>query len=395
MKKILSLILALVTCFTAFAFVGCTPAEQNPTSNEIVIADFEKFEPDFQLIRLMNRFGAVSVNEDAQYVKSGKYSAKLQPTGSYSQNAKPFMYFPLTSERFNYNYSDMTTYDYVQMWVYNAQDTNKNMEIGVVGQINSVDSVEKATDTIVDLKPGWNRVIYFPNYDMIGLAGDPNNIPGLFLGFDHTHTRDIEEAPVFYIDDVIIKKAATPHEVKDVIQLDPGEIINFEKDYQRYVITLDVANEKCTPDYGIVNSSEVGIQATSGNSMLKLVTKPGDVFHASWPMFVIPQKVVRESGYMNIPEEDWDKYQICFDVYAETASLDFYPEFFASGGRNRKAYKIIAEKGKWVTFRLTLSEMVTSHVIDPGYIRMAWGEYVTGGEMTFYFDNFRYERIAD
>ena len=395
MKKILSLILALVTACTAFAFVGCAPTDQAPTSNEIVIADFEKFEPDFQLINLMNRFGAIRVNEDTQYVKSGKYSAKLQPTGSYSQFAKPFMYFPLTSERFNYNYSDMTTYDYVSMWVYNAQDTNKNMEIGVIGQINSVDSVEKATDTVVDLKPGWNRVIYFPNYDMIGLAGDPNNIPGLFLGFDHTHTRDIEEAPVFYLDDVIIKKAATPHEVKDVIQLDPGEIIDFEKDYQRYVITLDVANEKCIPEYGIVTSEEVGIQATSGNSMLKLVTKPGDVFHATWPMFVIPQKVVRESGYMNIPQEDWSKYQICFDVYAETASLDFYPEFFRAGGNNRQAYKIIAEKGKWITFRLNLADMVTSHVVDPGFIRMAWGEYVTGGEMTFYFDNFRYERIAD
>jgi hypothetical protein len=38
--------------------------------------------------------------------------------------------------------------------------------------------------------------------------------------------------------------------------------------------------------------------------------------------------------------------------------------------------------------------MVEAHVSDPGYIRIAWAEYVTGGEMTFYFDNFRYEKIA-
>jgi hypothetical protein len=395
MRKLLSLILALVTLFTAFAFTGCTPAEQNPTdSKKIDLADFEQYKPDFQLRRLMNNFGAVNVNKDEKYVKSGKVSAKLQPLGGYAQAKTPFLYFPLESERFEYNYTDMTKYESVSMWVYNAETATKNMEIGLVTSITDINTVEKIAGMVCSLVPGWNKVVYYPDLDIINLSYDVTAIPGVYIGFDNANSRDLEDAPVFYVDDVVITKTDVVKEFRDIIELDPGEIANFEKDYQKNILSLIVANAKCVPDMSIVTSAEAGVTATSGNKMLKVVTKPGDTPELTWPMFVIPEKVVRKSGYMNIPREDWSKYQICFDVYAETAAKTFYPEFFGSGGAGWKAYNVRAVKGQWSTFRLSLSDMVEAHVSDPGYIRIAWAEYVTGGEMTFYFDNFRYEKIA-
>ena len=393
MKKLLSLILALVTCFTAFAFTGCAPTEQNPTDDKrIVLADFEQFEPDFQLMRLMNRFGAVSVNEDAQYVKSGKYSAKLQPLGAYAQSAKPFAYIPLESDRFGYNYTDFTKFGSVAMWVYNAQNSNEVMEVGLVASISDINTVEKITGTVVSLTPGWNRVVYYPDLNILNLAYDVTSVPGLYFGFEHTHSRYLEDAPVYYLDDVVLNKTDKVYEVQDIIQLDPGEIVDFEKDYQKNIISLLVANAKCIPDISIVTSAEAGVTATSGNRMLKVVTKPGDANEATWPTFFIPEKIVRKSGYKDIPKEEWSKYSICFDVYAVTGNKTFFPEFYSSGGNGWKAYNVHAEVGKWTTFRIPFTGMVENHVTDPGYIRIAWAEYTTGGDMTFYFDNFRFEK---
>ena len=139
MKKLLSLILALVISATTFSLVGCAPSQQTPTdSKKIVLADFEQYKPDFQLMRIMNNFGAVNVNKDAQYVKSGTTSAKLQPLGGYAQSSQPFVYFPLESELFDYDYQDFTKYESVSMWVYNAESEIENMEVGLVAAISDI-----------------------------------------------------------------------------------------------------------------------------------------------------------------------------------------------------------------------------------------------------------------
>ena len=42
--------------------------EQTEQPGQIVLYNFEQFEPDFQLMRLQNEFGAVNVNLDMNYI---------------------------------------------------------------------------------------------------------------------------------------------------------------------------------------------------------------------------------------------------------------------------------------------------------------------------------------
>ena len=82
MKKLFVSLLASIMAFSALAFTGCQKEEEETgTPTQVVLADFEKFEPDFQLMRISKHFGAVTVNTDATYVKSGTTSAKVQPLG--------------------------------------------------------------------------------------------------------------------------------------------------------------------------------------------------------------------------------------------------------------------------------------------------------------------------
>ena len=116
--------LALCLCFIT-PLLGCAekPEEkETPETNTIKIADFEQWEPDFGLMRVMPSFGKVSENRDENFVKSGKASAKIQPLGGKSDIKLPLMYFPTVSTRFGYDRSDFSRVECVDMWMYNAKN---------------------------------------------------------------------------------------------------------------------------------------------------------------------------------------------------------------------------------------------------------------------------------
>ena len=84
MKKLASVILlASVLCLSAAGFAGCArdreqqdaPAAQDP--NTVMLYDFEDFETGVEPLILLNYFGKVSLNTDAQYVRGGSGSLKM------------------------------------------------------------------------------------------------------------------------------------------------------------------------------------------------------------------------------------------------------------------------------------------------------------------------------
>ena len=394
MKKIFGLMLSFVLLFSLFSFVGCNENESkgDTQAGEVVIADFEKWAPDFQIMRPMNSFGVVSVNEDPQYVHGGEASAKLQPMGGYSVQKVPYVYFPLSSELFSFNYCDFSLVDYITFFIYNAQDEAAALDFGLVTTIVDINNTERASGGTFQLQPGWNEIVYYPDLTIINLSYDITDIQGIYLGFENAGVRDPEDAPVFYLDDVVMRRLDEPVEVENIIELDEGEICDFEKAYQQYIITYDCPNTKCIPDMSIVEAAEYGLTAPSGEKVLRIVTKPGDATEGSWPRFTIPEKIVRESGFMNIPSEEWSEYRFCFEVYAETQNRTFFPEFYSQGGSNWTATNVSARRGQWVTYSVDFTNFSEDVVSNPGFIKIAWAEYIDAGELVFYFDNFRVEK---
>lgn len=397
-KKVLSSVLACVTLLSSFAFASCDKSkDQKPEVEQIVLADFEKFEPDFQLIRLSKHFGAVNVNTDSTYVKSGTTSAKVQPLGHVPSKSQPMMFFPLSSVTYEYDYKDFTYFDNVNMWIYNAESEPLEVEIGFVEKMLDIKDYATIPGEMNTLKPGWNKIVYYPDLNSLNLVCDINNFLGVYLRFEHTPSYELEDAPVLYIDDVQLKKAPKQQVVEEVIKLDKGEILNFDKAWQQNVLVVNAANASTMPEVSVVKASDENIplmdDGREEDFMLKVVTKASNL--SGWPNIEIPAKVIKKSGVTGIPKTERSMYNICFDVYAVDNDKYFYPDYGIAMWGNWHSTNHLAQRGKWTTYRYNLTLVPGSIYGSLAGIRVSWSEYFEGGDMTFYFDNFRLEYVGD
>ena len=401
LKKAVSSILASLTLLTSFAWAGCDliKKEEETEVKQIVLADFEKFEPDFQLIRLSKFFGAVNVNTDPAYVKSGNTSAKVQPLGHVPSKSQPMMFFPLSSERFDYDHKDFSYYDNVNMWVYNAESETIDVEIGFVEKMLDIKDYATIPGEINTLKPGWNKVFYYPVLNSLNLVCDVTNFLGVYLRFPNTPSYELEDAPVLYIDDVLLKKSPEQQQIQELIQLDKGEILNFDKSWQQNVLIVNAPNDDTTPEISIVKAEDENISVIEDGRkedyLLKVVTKSSNHSGWPWPGFEIPAKVIKKSGATGIAKAERSKYNICFDVYAVEGNKYFYPDYGIAMWANWHATNHEAKAGKWTTYRYNLTLIPSSIYGGLSNIRISWPEYMEGGDMTFYFDNFRLEYVGD
>ena len=408
MRKIASLLLIAVSLTTTMTFAGCKKEKTEESKPQTVMfADFEQWAPDFQLMRVMSNFGAVSVNEDTEFVHGGKASAKLQPLGGYrvsqapfkyKQSDPPYVYFPLSSVNFEYDHSNVAKIEKIRLHLYNAQSEQKTVKIGFVAQIVNIEETVRTAGTEFALKPGWNEINYFPDYALLNVLCDMHDVPGLYLEFEKTASRDIADAPVFYLDDIELTLRKTPAEAAEA-EFAPGEICDFEKRYQEFIIAVEAIKEETRGDVKVVRAADEGLVAPSGERVLKLVTKPGSVDYATWPTFAIPENIVRKSGFMNIPKDEWADYVFRFEVYMKDTTDYFYAEYFVAGNNNRHAISVNAripgkkpQTGKWLTYEQPFTEFASAIIENPGYMRIAWAEYSAQEERTYYFDNFRFEK---
>lgn len=394
MKKIFSIFLSVLAFCSAFGFGSCESNKTQETS--VVFSDFEKFEPDFQLIRPMNYFGVVSVNKEAEYIKSGETSAKLQPLGNYANGDLPFVYIPFMSKRFQYDYTNFAKIKSVTLWIYNAETSMQEVEFGYVMKVINIDAVEKQSFAKYQIEPGWTKLVIYPDMEQLSLIGNPKNIPGIYLGFDNANSRAVEHAPTFYMDDIVINLLEKEAATKDVVQLEAGEIADFEKDWQRKMLSILSPKSICTPAVSIVKAKDENLTAPSGEKILKVVMKPGDKEFGTYPRFIIPEKVMQSSGFKDIDPDDYAKYAFKFDVYAKTERV-LYATFTTSGGWSQKVFAYEPTAEVWTTFSLSFTDVLlnSTHISNPGIFSVSWPEHVTGGDIVMYFDNFRFEKIAE
>lgn len=398
MKKVLSLLTAVPLMLSAFAFVGCKDKTEESGNKQVVLCDFERFEPDFQLMRLMNSFGAVNVNKDAQYVKSGETSAKLQPIGNYSTQTDPYAYIKTQSDRFKYDYTDFTWVNSVSMWIYNTQETKQKMEVGLISIINNFNSVGKTACSTYELETGWNKVVVYPDYDKLSFTMDVTSVKGVYIGFKNAGVRDPEEGPIYYLDDVTLNMANEQIQIDTDYELDEGEVANFEYDYQAGMVSYTTPVDRIAPDVFVVDASSEGIGASDGAKILKVVAKKGK----GWPSVVIPQKIMEASGFAKIPENERANYVFRCDVYM-ASKLQLYTTIYSSTGtcEAKQIPNTATTTGKWMTMSIGFNNVISTNekhnariFEKPGKWSVSWGGFDDEEEKVFYLDNFRYEKIA-
>lgn len=414
-RKIIFTLLCILTALSFVFAVGCNNTTTNGGKGDgipkkdngktIVLADFEQWIPDFQLIRTVKYFGNLDVNKDVAYVKNGKQSLKMQPLGSYTSGSMPTVFFPTLSKTYGYNFSNFLQIEKITFEFFNAEDTEIKVAVGLVTAIDRVDYFDKTSVEFQVLAPNaWTQVTYNVNVSALSIDADVENILGVYVTFENVHSREIADAPVIYLDDLVMHKAEKPAEIVDLVDLDENEYLDFEKDWQKFVVS--VRSQGDPPELNIVKASDITVngqpfEATSGEKLLKVVASVGSVPSGSYPGFTFSKKLLQRSLFGSIKLEDLGATTFAFDVYnnsdyATLMGISFYNS--TAMKRLEKGYTF--EPNKWTTFSVNLKDLYeeykeknknkTELFDDPGTIQIYWPEFVEGGNREFYFDNFRY-----
>lgn len=393
-SKILAFILSLIMSLT---LIGCAPTkDDNQGGGEggnqipegtVVLTSFENRVKELQLIRVLDGVGDIDITSNKNYVKTGDNALAVRPLGKYYSATNPFFYYMLKSEMLGYDYRDLSYIRQVSAEIYNAESEVVPMNFGLVMEVVTTDIVNKTNPVKFDLQPGWNTVTYNIDVSVINILYDPLDAQGVYFGFNRVGSRDIEDAPEIYIDDIKLHFAKTKQEAANLLEFkneaNRKEICDFDKLYQRHIMFTETEDPSCEAELSVENLSvKYGIEASSGNNALRIKMKPGG---STWNKFVIPQGIMQACDLKNIAEGLWETTYFCFDIQvrdmnkASDRTLAMYPEFFDSGyGSCANNWACEAAVGKWTTFRIKLADLVNGRaggkakVTSPGNFRMAW-----------------------
>lgn len=426
MKKKKLLLTAITAALTVSASLGALAActSSNPTSSSDegkkvrsltwTIADFESWETGIQLIRTGKYFGAISPNEDAKYVKSGKGSAHLQPLGGYRTGSIPRFFFPTASELFDFDNSDFSDAKEITFEFFNAEETPVNVAVGLVPSIQTVDEYSMTEQEYVALAPQeWTTVKYTVDTSVLAIAHDVTNIRGVYVSFENVNSRELEDAPSVYLDDVLLTRYQVAPVIRDIITIEGNTMLDFEEDWSQYVI--GVRNTTNAPSVKVVTASEVTVgateetqvplQAQSGDKVLEVTAKTGDNAN-NYPGISLSGALFTKSMFGKMQPSDYGSVTFSFDLYDNfdvqvgktTKESHRYGMFFTSG-RKQVQYIFYGEPYQWNTFSLSMRDLYDTWQAKysgndeiftaPSGFSLFWPDH-TGAERKIYIDNMHF-----
>lgn len=446
-----ALIAVCVLCSVACSGKESSTEEQAITktvnSFKADLLNFEQWYPDFSITRLGTMAGKATRNSDKAFVKTGNYSMLIRTVGGQVAYKNPVFWFPTSSSYYGFDYRDFTKVNYVSAWLYNDNETDKKLVVGLVTDYSMTDPTMLKGDEYVLKANAWNNVKYYVDFSALS-AGNKveeftaRNIVGVYLQFEHTKTNTLENAPKYYLDDMSLIFRDTPGEIKEVVSFkqineNSWEICNFEESWQRYIFdTVETSSAKTLPRHSVVKASDYGLQASSGKNVLR-VEFPAKSTSAPTQYLSIPEDFMRKlfstffydtgrgEGNENvIPEEEWTKYGLSFDVYCadeidQTLIVTFWLKNRATpAGPFDDIYgkDEVAISGQWTTYTCNLGNMALKSATEksmstatykdgdrlknPGCMTITWAGrrgYTDADEdkfSTVFFDNFRLVKFS-
>ena len=307
MKRIMALLLALCTVLPVAACGDKTPDEQAKTDT-VIVCDFESRD-EVRKIDFGNYFGRNSLNSDKTFVRSGEKSLKIQTQGyglGDGTGGYPYISFAtgyLADSDDETDYGDFELVEYVMFDIYNDNADEKKITIALEDK-----NYQRTSDKEYVLPAkSWSRVVYDTNRANLSLTFDMAHVRTVIVSFEPT--RFDEELPTYYIDRYAYKYAAEKAEAQ--ITLDEDEICSFDKEYQAYATVSSImgggGSRVCVPATSINTSPKF---AKSGSS-LRVDMAHGSVQDASWPYFVLSEKLLKSIDFTKYGMDD----EIVFDLY--------------------------------------------------------------------------------
>ncbi len=389
--RILSLILSMVMAVSLF--VGCNDEKSNDENSNVVtkvsnssrddLYNFEQWKPDFSCIKLQKLFGVVTRNKNKDYCKSGDYSAKLQPIGGHIEASTPVVWFPTFSETWNFDYRDFSYVDYVSVWMYNDNDEDKQITIGLVSKYTRFEVITQLQGQTFNLKSKeWTLVKYVIDFGSMTIGSnvtrdDMINVQGIYMQFKTAISPDVDKAPVYYVDDISLTYKESVNTFESPLSFDPNAdikyLLNFDAIWQDNVSFFKVTKPESAPSQMVINGSDVGVNPTSGNRFVQIkfpLMKASDGYSQAWHRWMIPEQMMKEFWKTYIynpdltnpyvtPRDEWKKWYLCYDVYnANDFTFNLSLKFFASDGNAGRWANAGASAnmipGEWTTVRISV-----------------------------------------
>ena len=418
-KKGLIAILIIALLAVSTSLMACNRKKNNgetlPDANPLVwtIADFETAK-DFDLMRVDQYFGAVYVNTDARFVKSGKRSAQMHPLGGARTGAMPIAFLPLKSELYDYDKTDVSAVKEITYEVYNNESEPVNVAVGLVITA-SPSSHTKTPIEYQAVAPGqWTTVTYKVDTSVLSLDNEVMNFFGVYIAFENARSRDEADAPDIYVDDIVMYSYETAPEIRNLIDLKENEYLDFESDWQKYV--LGTRNTDSAPELKIVKASDykagpapkagasdtrAALTAPSGENVLRALAPVGENKASYYPGIKFSKRILKESLFGQISESDYGNVTFSLSIFNNSPYTQrFGIKFSNEAGKEVYEQNIYPEPYQWVEYRITLMYLYeklyakygdNSLFENPGAIEIIWDEFNEGGDREFFIDYIHFE----
>ncbi|MGN1040055.1 MAG: hypothetical protein ACI4QL_01355 [Candidatus Fimimonas sp.] len=402
-KKIISIAMGIVLALLATALVGCdkTPVDDNkPDGDEqsFVYADFEQWAPDFQLIRVGKYSGSVSVNKDPAYSSEGKgQSCLFRPVGSYASKSTAKFVFPTYSTEFSFNYRDFSDVQSISFSFFNAEDKEVKVGLGLTPTITSIDT-SKSTEPEWHVLPSkvWTTLEYKVNQTALGFLYDVTKIDGFYVEFENLGSRDIEDAPHVYLDDVVFNKYLVTPPMGEGLRINGMEFLDFEDELQNEAVSCD-GPANCKPEGKIVKASDCGITATSGEYVYSLTFTPGERNDGlTWSWMIVSNLVTKSSLLNKVDSETAKDLVISIDIYNDTDEVQ-YLEFDFLYYEMAIFNSLELKPKQWTTFKFSMKPVIEKFgdFAEQGVLRIVYPEYVGDSDRRFFIDNIYFEWASE
>lgn len=423
-KKLTAMLLAGLLTASLASFAGCGDKKEEAAENtdEVLLNDFEEFEKDVQLIRLLNGFGVVNHNKDKTYVKSGDCSIQLRPKGYNYSTVPPYLVLPTYSTRFEYGYGDFTQVESISMWFYNAEEEEIEVGVGLLtGAINNGQwyaTASRCPAGYFMLKEGWNHIEYdvLPSWLELHSSFDIDEVHGIYVECPYSGSFDIEDSPTLYMDEVRLHytQETRSNEINIDLKHDEEkgvwEIADFESSYENMAFTTPrtgSANPKsCVPTTKVVDASKHSVITTDGSGVLEITLRAGTGEYG-WP-FIYCNAEFMQYAFKKVGKDLVDNpqnYEIKFDLFnAQNFKQGLTLYLKTADGKDAIPYgtSVKAEPHSWTTFSYNIGKLNDNspnkdYAANPGTLQWASAQYPNAEDTSdryILIDNIRIEKIA-
>ncbi len=303
--------------------VACNKGEEE-TGTRVVLYDFEQ---SILPVGMFQDFGALDINEDAEYVHGGVRSLELRPASD--GETEPLMYFPFESSVLGFDYKNGDRISEVRFWCY----APKQMTVQA-GLYFTADVGKRAAPSEIALEQGWNEAVYTLDHASLALVNDLSATYGFYLIFT-ADTVPASENVKLYVDDLSILVQDEDIEYEVVIPeltKQTGDVIAFN------TINFGVVEQKSTgtSDWFSEFEGRDGVVALEANT--------------DWPYY--RNRTFWTAAYDKAYYEDYDF--LVFRAYATGVLNAWYQIQDASPNIEYKLEFTEENSGRWVDFVLPI-----------------------------------------